>query len=591
MKVVIRQPDRGYLDSMLWVPRAFIDVEGTKRALSYEIQSYGGHTRFIYLWKEAEHHMLLPRAFWAPAQLAFPVVDCRPRHYETVQFRSRIKLDHLPQELDGEIQLLPTGRDVQQRSMAALMQNPTGILQLACGRGKTVIALEKIARGQVPALVMLDNTNLLYQWATEAEQLLEIPGGIGLIEGGKKQWKKGLVLATYHSIANWSGTMPEEVRRWFGQVFWDEGHHVSAPTFAKTADLFYGNRYSLTATPWRDDGMHVIADAHIGKVLYKDLTPMLLPQFAFYWTEHKIETENPVVAAQVVDTNQEVHLKKVYSYFGQWQTRLKLILAMCEQARNFGRRVLVLSDSVSEVVNLYTMWSGFQGPLYTDIPLPTPADVGETLQPIKLSAREAAKLTSAIERVQKQYDKQYKKDPSSPDLQHFIAELTLADQAIKSHEVQKKIEGELSKRQKKYIEALLSHEGSAGFLIHEVPPITRQRFLDEKLLNFAITKYGKEGLDCQELDTVILSSLFASSNSLQQLMGRPTRPMPGKKSPLIIMLVDDVGQCIGMTKKLQAHLRAWPKEEGGPYEPILVNHPPSWTFRKRTALLTDLLAR
>lgn len=590
MKVILRRPDRGYLDTHLWVPRVFIDVEGTKRALSYEFQGYGGTSQYVYLWQEAEHHLLLPRAFWPPAQLAFPVVDCRPRSYQHVPFGSRIQLDHLPQELGGSIQLLPTGRDVQQRSMAALMASPTGILQLACGRGKTVIALEKIARGQVPAIVMLDNTNLLYQWQKEAEDLLDIPGGVGIIADGKKQWKKGLVLATYHSIANWSETMPEEVRRWFGQVFWDEGHHVSAPTFAKTAGLFYGNRYSLTATPNRDDGMHVIADAHIGKVLYKDLTPMMLPRFAFVWTDHRIDATDPTVAAQVLDQNKEVHLKKVYSYFGQWRSRLNIILSICHEALSFGRRVLVLSDSVGEVVNLYAAWCGHQGGMYTDIPMPTPLDIGETLQPCRLSDRDHHKLETYKTKLTKQYKKQQEKDPSSPLLTQWYTELVLIDQALKQHEIHRRLDNELKKSQKKYVDQLLQTDGPAGFLTFGVPPARRQSFLAEKQLNFSITKYGKEGLDCQELDTVILSSLFASSNSLQQLMGRPTRPMPGKKSPLIVFLVDDVGQCIGMSKKLQAHLRSWPKEEGGPYEPILVNHPAPWTFRKSTALLTDLLS-
>jgi len=590
MRVIVRQPDKGYLDTYLWVPRPFIDVEGTKRALTYEIQSYGGHTRFIYLWKEAEHHMLLPRAFWTPSELPFPVVDCRPRRYTHVDFKSRIRLDHLPQELGGQIQLLPTGRDVQSRSLAALMQQPTGILQLACGRGKTVIALEKIARGQTPALVMLDNTNLLYQWAKEAEDLLDIPGGIGFLEAGKKEWQKPLVLATYHSVANWSETMPEEVRRWFGQVFWDEGHHVSAPTFAKTADLFYGNRYSLTATPTRDDGMHVIADAHIGKVLYKDLTPMLRPTFAFFWTGLAVNAADPVVAAQVLDSNQEVHLKKVYSYFGQWAPRLQAIVDICAEARAYGRRVLVLSDSVAEVVNLYAIWAGMPT-LYTDIPQPTIADIGETLNPKKLTDKEVHQLGVLQGKLEKQIERQKLKNPGSPDLALLQAELDLVRQTFRQFEVHKKLLNEMERRQRKYIETALQQNADVGFLIHGVPPKVRHSFLDNKMLNFAITKYGKEGLDCQELDTIVLSSLFSSGNSLQQLMGRPTRPMPGKKSPLIVALVDNVGQCIGMSKKLQYHLRSWPKEEGGPYEPILINHPQTWTNRQAPTSLTHLFSQ
>jgi hypothetical protein len=160
------------------------------------------------------------------------------------------------------------------------------------------------------------------------------------------------------------------------------------------------------------------------------------------------------------------------------------------------------------------------------------------------------------------------------------------EQTLKQHEVYKKVEAELGRRQKKYVEELIaaSDNSIAGMMTYGVKAGKRQEFLRSKNLVFAITKYGKEGMDCQALDTVLLSSLFSQKNGLQQLMGRPTRPMPGKKEPVLMMLVDDVGQCIGMSKKLQSHLRSWPKEEGGPYEFILIGYPTQWN--KSTPLET-----
>ena len=252
MKVVQRSPDKGYLDSWLWVPKHLINVTATQSALSFLFtDSYTGQQKVLSLWKETTHHLLLPRAYWDVGSLPCEVVDCRPRSYVEVDFKSRIKLDHRP-GLNG--QLSPTGDNVQQLSVNAMVMSMGGVLQLACGKGKTVVALEKIALGRVPSLVVIDNTNLLEQWVDDVKDFIDVPGGVGIIGGGKFDWKKGLVLATYQTLAQRADDMPEEIRRWFGQVFWDEAHHINAPTFSKTAELFYGQRYALTATPRRDDG-------------------------------------------------------------------------------------------------------------------------------------------------------------------------------------------------------------------------------------------------------------------------------------------------------------------------------------------------
>lgn len=589
MKVIQRQGDQGYLDRWLWVPKTYVTVDAVKSALTHVLSDgYTGTERVLYLWKETTEHLLVPRAFWDPMRLPFPVVDCRPQSYPLVDFGHSIRLDHKLVDVNGQVRLMSTGRSVQKNSVQALYNAPGGVLQLACGKGKTVIALYKIAMGRIPAIVMVDNTNLLYQWKGEAEKFLDVPGGVGIFGDGKREWKRGLVLATYHSVANWSETITEEERCWFGQIFWDEGHHVSAPIFAKTADMFYGNRYSLTATPERDDGLHVVADVHVGPVLFKDLTPTMSPNFAFYWTGLELDLTDPTVQSRVLDINQEVNLSRVNSFFGQWQQRLHLIIDLVNEATKYGRRVLVLSNSVDEVVNLMAIYEcGAQpGQLYTDILIPTPQDVGETLQPAELSNRDQPRLEKRKAKLLKQ-----KSNPKAnpADIQQFDAELAQIAQAIRQHEVHRKIQNELARRQREYVKRLVAAAQQTGLLTYDVPPKTRQEMLKTRRIIFAVTKYGKEGMDCPELDTVILSSLFSSRNGLQQLMGRPTRPMPGKKNPTLLALVDNVGQCIGMSKKLVQHLREWPKDEGGPYDPYLIGYQKTWNAK--TTTLQDLFGQ
>jgi superfamily II DNA or RNA helicase len=858
MKVVLHDPDTGYLDRYLWVPKRLIDISGTKHALTYEItEKYGRQrTQLLFLWKESEHHLLVPRTFWDTSRLACRVIDCRPRAYPVVEFKSRIKLDHRLKEINGKKILMPTGESLQERSLSAMQSASGGILQLACvagdtvlninragggfarsiarvyealhgvkaagrawdmsiptyirsdiggraglhriqdvvfrgrkqtyeivlednkrlrltidhevltpagfvsiltglrvgatvltdsgqikwgtkaastakkkpvyrrlhwypshpyahkngtkcgplrgltqtwtleehravaeatlngltlrtfrercrngrteglqfldpakyhvhhrdknpknndpsnlevmlreehralhqpydeafdygrlvpvriksievgsieavydvvcddpfrnfvangivvhncGKGKTVITLELIARGRVPALVLVDNTNLLAQWKEEAESLLDIPGGIGIFGAGKKEWKKGLVLATYHSIANWSESIPEEARRWFGIIVSDEAHHVSAPMFSKTADMFYGARYGLTATPERSDGLHVLCDGHIGPVLFKDLTPTMKPSFGFYWTGLSLNLSDPTTASKVLDINGEVHLSKLTAYNGQWPERMRVVLQAVGEAYAVGRMVLVLANSVDEVMNLASCWERPGQPLYTDIPIPTPGEVGEQMHPLELSPQEVEKVNRKIAH----YEEQHKRSTNATAREQLQAALTKLRQQLKQHEVARKIDNELKRRQRTYVAQLIRDTKTAGMLSYEVPTATREKFLKERMVIFSIMKYGKEGMNCQRLDTVILSSLFSDANGLKQLIGRPTRPLPGKKTPVLLAIVDNIGPVIGMARKLMNHLRDWPHEEGGPYDPILIGFPESWRTRHK----------
>ena len=103
----------------------------------------------------------------------------------------------------------------------------------------------------------------------------------------------------------------------------------------------------------------------------------------------------------------------------------------------------------------------------------------------------------------------------------------------------------------------------------------RMDYLKTKQVVFAIMKYGKEGLDDEHLDTVLVSLPFSSKNGLQQVLGRPARQKAGKRSPLVVFYEDDVGPLIGMCKKLRRHLLSWPLEENGPFEFEMHDHPRS----------------
>jgi len=630
MRLIQRDPNTAYIDNWLWVPKRFTNVESIRGALSFEFpDSYNEKkTRLVYLWKESDHHILVPRHFWRTTDIPYRVVDLRPQHYPKTDVTSIIKLDHRMR--DGV--LTPDGNDVQQRSIQALLSEPEGTLQLACGKGKTVVALELAVILQVPVLVVLPDTSLLEQWTVDIAALLNVPGGVGLIQGAKNDWQKSVVLTTYHTIGSRAQDLPEEVRRWFGLIIWDEGHHVPAPTFAASAEAFYGKRISLTATPERDDGLHIISQYHIGPVIYKDLTPVQKPRIFFKWTGLQIDESRP--DADIRDKNGEIHGSKVSSYNAKWPERRTDILNDASYAVQCGRKVLVLSSSEAEIANMAAMWSsgdiGYQAkvPLYSDIPQPTPMDVGETIAPAELtkvefavSTRHAnamrkkvrkmhscsvgyAKAYDAWTLAQDKLEKNTDKKPTvvgkltkelrlrSEELHQFVlstlvselqymqgedaataSNLCGVEHTLHRHTVHKKLEAELDKRQKAFMKKLYPTLKNCGMMVFKVPAKERKRLFDTMPITFAITKYGKEGLNSEELDTILVSSVFSSRNGLQQLNGRNTRDFIGKKSPVTVFYEDDIGHVIGMCKKLKKHLREWDHSEGGPYDFEQIGHP------------------
>lgn len=553
MELIVRRPDTGYLDSVLWVPKTAINVEGTKRALTFQFFDQQ-KVVLLCLFKETEHHLLVPREFWDPKDFQFPVIDCRPRRYVRVDIRSRIKLDHT---MENGV-LVPKADNTQQLAMNALLLARGGVLQLACGKGKTVVALDFIARRGVPAIIILDTTQLMKQWKEEIEQHLDVPGGIGLVQGDVFDWKKPIVLATYHSLAARAPQLTEEVRRWFGTAVWDEAHHVAAPVFSRTADLFYGVRLGLTATPDRDDGMHVVYNFHLGRVIYKNLLQDRKPRIYFIWTGFGLNKDDPRVMQAVNDCNGEMHIGKVASYLGCLQPRLDFIIDQVKQATANGRKVIVLSKSVDALINMLAAWNKQQA-LITDIPFPSAQDVGETVPPMEITDKDIAKLTKKLHMV----IATIAKHPAN--LQTELQTKAGIEMALEGHRVYKKCESLWNKKRAEYLKSLLAVPSTAGLMIYKVDPDTRTKMLRERQVTFAIAKYGREGLNERSLDTIIVNEPLSSRGGLQQLMGRVLREMEGKKESVVVFLEDDIGPFIAMCKKLRTHLTEWSHDEGGPF--------------------------
>jgi hypothetical protein len=321
-------PDKAYRGSMLWVPKALVPLDALETSLTYwftEPTPSGEYVaRAVRVWAEDVHHIALPREF-PREKVPCEVIDLAPptEHYT---FASTIR----PRD------------EVQVAAIAAMRSNQSGILNLGCGRGKTVVGLDRIAFGQGPALVIVNDKGLLAQWHKEAMDKLQLDADeIGQVHGAKAEWDKPLVLATVQTL--WrrikDGLVPEWVRRRFATVLYDEAHHMAALEFNRVASFFTGHRFGLTATRNRTDGNERFFEVHLGPILYTDLSVDVPPTVYFAHTGLA-----PTSAERDgFYTNDMVNVVKVRQWQAQNKLRNGMIGRLAQNAQGAGHKVLVLS--------------------------------------------------------------------------------------------------------------------------------------------------------------------------------------------------------------------------------------------------------
>lgn len=346
-----KDPDKAYLTNNLLLPKKFVNTSVIKAALTFTLndeepildeqtnEPIGTRPKVLKLWDETDSHVIVPRDFLPPEQ--YPEFRC--------QFEMVTPPDFEQVRIDDHIEL----RDAEQReAYEALMNNYSGTLNLSCGKGKTVIALKAAANLKVPTIVVVNTTALLEQWKEEIERHLGVDS-IGVIQGQNRDWEHPIVLAMVHTLS--ARRWPMEFRRRFGLVLYDEGHHMSAPVFVLSADLFFGRRFSLTATASRTDGLEVIYQYHLGRVVHSNLTQELVPNTVFHLLKWEMPPEHRKL---VVDRNDDISIPRVRTYLGRLEWRNNLIYEHLLQDMDEGRNILVLSHSVNHVEMLHNYLSG-----------------------------------------------------------------------------------------------------------------------------------------------------------------------------------------------------------------------------------------
>ena len=124
VSLVKKDPDKAYINNMLWLPKSGVSEASVKAALEKWIV-VRGKPQYRRMYMETTTHLVVPRRYLDPSMypsLRFPVVDLRPKSYAPVTFRFKREESFRD--------------DRQEEAMRALLAADGGIFNLGTGRGK-----------------------------------------------------------------------------------------------------------------------------------------------------------------------------------------------------------------------------------------------------------------------------------------------------------------------------------------------------------------------------------------------------------------------------------------------------------------------
>jgi len=233
----------------------------------------------LFLFELDESGIFFPRGFAAQAvELCKkymgrgPVIEDQRRRLAEIDFN-----------FQGEL------RPYQHKAVQDILQRHFGVLVATTGSGKTIMALEVIARRSQPTLILVHSRELMYQWEERVRQFLGIQAGL---IGDSKFDIQPLSIA----IVNTARKRLDELSPCFGHLIVDECHRVPAALFTEVVKRF--DTYfmlGLSATAYRrEDGLtrliYLFMGDRVHQVDSQELTAagaVLKPEFIQKATDFK----------------------------------------------------------------------------------------------------------------------------------------------------------------------------------------------------------------------------------------------------------------------------------------------------------------
>lgn len=157
-------------------------------------------------------------------------------------------------------------RPYQQEAVDLMLLNWRGLINLATGLGKTLIATHMVQQYKKRTLIVCPSDSVAKQFYKEFVSAFG-KKKVGFYGGGKKQ----ICEITVGIAASVSKYVTEFQAADLGMVIFDETHHTPATTFFDIAEglCSVGKIFGLTATDYRSDGKDLLITAGCGPVLIR----------------------------------------------------------------------------------------------------------------------------------------------------------------------------------------------------------------------------------------------------------------------------------------------------------------------------------
>jgi superfamily II DNA or RNA helicase len=217
-------------------------------------------------------------------------------------------------------------RAFQETAVEKMLARDFGTLSAPTGSGKTVMALNMVARRRQPAIIIVHTKDLAAQWVERIETFLGIaPAECGMITGGRAKIGPRITVALVQSLYKCA----EEVSARIGFVVADECHRCPSRTFTE-AVVHFDARFmlGLSATPWRRDHLSRLIFWHLGDV------------------HHEVDKAGLVAAGEVLPAEvivRETRFRPFHDPVNEYSKMLSELTADTE------RNLLIAQDIAAEV--------------------------------------------------------------------------------------------------------------------------------------------------------------------------------------------------------------------------------------------------
>lgn len=243
--------------------------------------------------------------------------------------------------------------DYQEVALNELVRAKFGILQSPAGSGKTQIGIALVTKLKRKTLWLCHTLDLINQSRERAEKYIN-KKLIGTISEGKVNISKGITFATIQTMSNLD--LAQYKNEW-DCIIVDEVHRVAGSPTTMTmyqkvlSSLAARNKYGLSATIHRSDGMIKATFSLIGKVVYE------VPREAVADKIMRVAI-NPIstsveISREALNTDGTLNFTKLISYLTDNDQRNDLIHHTLCDNRQYSS--LILSDRLEHLSRMISV--------------------------------------------------------------------------------------------------------------------------------------------------------------------------------------------------------------------------------------------